>query len=55
MGSYKVKRLFRGATYEITVHNTGTKKPMTVDGKAVTGKTIPFVEGKKSYIVEVSV
>lgn len=53
LGSYKVKRLFRGAVYEITVHNTGSKKPMVVDGKAVTGKTVPFEQGKKNYIVEV--
>ena len=52
--TYTVKRLFRGAQYSITVHNEGReKREMTVDGKAVDGKVVPFVDGKTQYQVEV--
>ena len=42
---FKISRLFRGATYNVTVSNpdhvcSGVKS-MTVDGKAVDGNVIP--------------
>jgi len=52
--SYTVKRVFRGAEYTITVHNSGRKSfEMIVDGKAVDGNVIPFENGKKTYRAEV--
>ncbi len=54
--SYSIKRLYRGAEYDITVNNTGKGTySMKVDGQPVTGKTVPYVEGKKNYIIEVTI
>jgi cellobiose phosphorylase len=53
--SYNVKRLYRGAVYDITVRNVGSGKySMLVDGQPVEGRTVPYDEGKKSYTVEVT-
>ena len=54
---FKISRLFRGATYNITVKNpdhvSSGVKAMTVDGKAVDGDVIPaFANG--SHEVEVT-
>jgi len=52
---YKAVRKFRGAVYNITVTNNGGTKPeMIVDGKLSDSSTIPFVEGKQIYNVEVT-
>ncbi len=54
--SYSIKRFYRGAEYDITVNNTGEGTySMKVDGQPVTGKTVPYVEGKKNYTVEVTI
>ena len=51
-------RQYRGAKYNITVKNPAHVckgvKTMTVDGAAVDGCVIPFVEGKTEYNVEVT-
>ncbi|MCR5279371.1 MAG: glycosyl transferase [Lachnospiraceae bacterium] len=55
-GNFKVTRKFRGATYYIEVETNGSEKgvkSLTVDGQAVEGTVIPFVEGKKEYNVKV--
>ena len=54
MGEYTVVRRYRGGVYHIHVTATGTYS-LTVDGTAVTGKVIPFAEGKTEYRVEVTV
>lgn len=53
--TYKIRRLYRGAVYDITVRLTGGGYSMSVDGSAVDGKTVPFVSGKSRYNVEVTV
>ena len=40
MEGFRVKRLFRGTVYDITVKR-GERKGITVDGKALTGDLIP--------------
>ena len=56
-GDFTLTRKYRGAIYNITVKNPDRVekgvKSMTVDGTAVEGNVIPFVEGKTSYDVEV--
>ncbi len=56
-GDFTLTRKHRGAIYNITVKNPDRVekgvKSMTVDGTAVEGNVIPFVEGKTSYDVEV--
>ncbi|MDO8105991.1 glycosyl transferase [Isoptericola sp. b441] len=42
---FRVRRVIRGATYEITVHNTGADGAtarLTVDGSPVEGTTVPY-------------
>ncbi len=42
---FTVRRVARGATYEITVRNSGadgTRARLTVDGAAVEGRTVPY-------------
>ena len=42
---FKVHREIRGATYEITVKNSGGKgAKLEVDGKAIEGNTVPYAE-----------
>ena len=41
--SCRISRLFRGTRYEITIRR-GEKKGMTVDGKPVSGKTVPVTD-----------
>lgn len=54
LGTYRVTRRFRGAEYNIAVHNTGAGKyEMKVDGIIAEGKTVPFIDGKTEYHVEV--
>lgn len=54
---FTAKRDFRGTTYHITVKNeNGAEKgvkQLIVDGREVTGNTIPFETGKKEVQVEV--
>ena len=54
---FKISRLFRGATYNVTVKNpdhvSSGVKSMTVDGTAVDGCVIPFDASKKEVNVEV--
>lgn len=54
---YKVTRIFRGATYEISISNpNGVQKgvkSVTVDGKAITGNGIPVFEKGTTHKVEV--
>jgi cellobiose phosphorylase len=55
LATYRIKRYYRGAIYDITVNNTGQGTYlMLVDGKAVGGRRVPYVEGKTSYTVEVT-
>lgn len=51
---YKATRVYRGATYEITVKRSG-RPGMKVDGAAVSGPVVPYVEGKKKYRVDVEI
>ena len=55
---FKATRLFRGAKYNITIKNPNHVckgvKSLVVDGKAVDGCVVPFVEGKKEVNVEIT-
>jgi len=52
----KVTRIFRGATYNIHIINSNTKKIMlNVDGKDLNGNLIPFTKNKKVYDVIVHI
>nr|WP_318706500.1 glycosyl transferase [uncultured Treponema sp.] len=55
---FKATRLFRGAKYNITIKNPNHVckgvKSLVVDGKAVEGCVVPFVEGKKEVNVEIT-
>lgn len=51
---FRAVRKFRGAEYIISVKNSDGKTPkLIVDGIAADSLTVPFVQGKKKYIVEV--
>ena len=54
---FKATRLFRGAKYNITIKNPNHVckgvKSLIVDGKAVEGCVVPYVEGKKEVNVEI--
>ena len=55
-GGFTLTRKFRGATYHITVENSGVQKgvkELIVDGRTVAGNVIPFEEGKTEYNVTV--
>ncbi len=55
-GGFTLTRKFRGATYHITVENSGVQKgvkELIVDGRIVAGNVIPFEEGKTEYNVTV--
>jgi len=55
MKGYTAVRIFRGAVYNITVTNNGGTTPkLTVDGKPAESSIVPFVEGKTTYNVEVT-
>ncbi|MFA6755882.1 MAG: glycosyl transferase [Bacilli bacterium] len=50
-----LKRIFRGATYNIHITNKVAKeKKMFVDGKEINGDIIPFVKNKKCYDVTIT-
>ncbi len=55
---FTATRLFRGAKYNITIKNPGHVckgvKSMIVDGAAVEGCVVPYVEGKKEVNVEIT-
>ena len=51
MDGYRVSRLFRGTRYDITVRR-GEQKGMTVDGRQISGNTVPLTEAP-SCTVEV--
>ncbi|MCQ2582669.1 MAG: glycosyl transferase [Treponema sp.] len=55
---FKATRLFRGAKYNITIKNPNHVckgvKSLVVDGKAVEGCVVPYVEGKKEVNVEIT-
>ena len=55
---FKATRLFRGAKYNITIKNPNHVckgvKSLVVDGKALDGCVVPFVEGKKEVNVEIT-
>ena len=55
---FKATRLFRGAKYNITIKNPNHVckgvKSLVVDGAAVEGCVVPFVEGKKEVNVEIT-
>ena len=55
---FKATRLFRGAKYNITIKNPNHVckgvKSLIVDGKAIDGCVVPFVEGKKEVNVEIT-
>jgi cellobiose phosphorylase len=55
--SFKVKRFFRGATYDISVKNpnhvSGGVKKITVNGKVIEGNVIKTVKGKGPHKVAV--
>ena len=48
---YTANRRFRGCDYEISVVR-GAKKGVVVDGQAIEGNRVPFVEGRKTCRVE---
>lgn len=53
MPGFKATRVFRDATYNITVENpSGAQKGVSkliVDGQEMSGNMIPFIDGKKEY------
>jgi cellobionic acid phosphorylase len=52
----KVTRLFRGATFEVSVKRGETKETkVVVDGKALDGVVVKGIEAGKTYVVEVDV
>ena len=55
---FKATRLFRGAKYNITIKNPNHVckgvKSLVVDGNAIDGCVVPFVEGKKEINVEIT-
>ncbi|MCQ2577452.1 MAG: glycosyl transferase [Treponema sp.] len=55
---FTATRLFRGAKYNITIKNPNHVckgvKSLVVDGKAVEGCVVPYVEGKKEVNVEIT-
>jgi len=52
----KVTRIFRGVTYNITINNNSTGKyQMTVEGKPVEGKIIPFNKNDNCVQVVVTI
>ena len=55
---FTATRLFRGAKYNITIKNPNHVckgvKSLVVDGKAIDGCVVPFVEGKKEVNVEIT-
>lgn len=57
MPGFKARRIFRDATYNITVENSsGAQKgvaKLVVDGQEMSGNMIPFVDGKKEYNVSI--
>lgn len=57
MPGFKARRIFRDATYNITVENpSGAQKGvarLVVDGQEMSGNMIPFVDGKKEYNVSI--
>ncbi len=54
LSEYTVERRFRDAAYHIHVRRTGAYS-LTVDGEAVSGKTVPIRENQREYRVEVTV
>lgn len=58
MPGFKATRIFRDATYNITVENpNGAQKgvaKLVVDGQEMSGNIIPFVDGKKEYNVTIT-
>ncbi len=58
MPGFKATRIFRGATYNITVENpNGVQKgvaKLVVDGQEMSGNMIPFVDGKQEYNVTIT-
>lgn len=56
-GQFKMRRLFRGATYNITVTNPNKVesgvKSIVVDGKAIKGAIVPAFKDTKTHTVEV--
>jgi cellobiose phosphorylase len=57
MPGFTATRIFRGATYNITVENPNKAQKgvakLVVDGEEISGYMIPFVEGKKEYNVSI--
>lgn len=57
MPGFKATRIFRDATYNITVENpSGAQKgvaKLVVDGQEMSGNMIPFVDGKNEYNVSI--
>lgn len=58
MPGFKATRIFRDATYNITVENpNGAQKgvaKLVLDGQEMSGNIIPFVDGKKEYNVTIT-
>ena len=55
---FTASRTFRGAVYRITIKNPSHickgVKSLVVDGQPVEGNLIPYVEGKKQVVVEIT-
>lgn len=49
----KVKRLFRGTVYEITIQNSTEEAKIYVDGEEIQGNLVWHREGKERVVVEV--
>ena len=49
----KATRIYRGVTYNITIHNYGNPYKMIVDGKEIDGSIIPYNKNDKDVNVEI--
>ncbi|WP_062070198.1 GH36-type glycosyl hydrolase domain-containing protein [Demequina sediminicola] len=56
IGEYTVTRVIRGATYEVSVTNSGgADASLTVDGEAIDGTVVPYASAGSTVKVEVTV
>lgn len=53
MRNVKGRRIYRGVTYNVTIHNEGNPYKLIVDGKPVEGNIVPYNKEDKIVNVEV--
>lgn len=53
MKNVKGRRIYRGVTYNVTIHNEGNPYKLIVDGKPVEGNIVPYNKEDKIVNVEV--